>query len=169
MDKVRGFEVCKGYEEKDITIPIRKTKHAVGYDMEAAEDITIPSMWKTVFANVAKFLKGDTDYDMIRPTLIQTGIKSYFLEDEALFLANRSSNPFKKGLVMANSLGIVECDYYGNPDNDGNLMYAYYNFFPVDINIKKHDVIGQAYFQKFLKTDADKRRRRKAWRIWLNR
>jgi dUTP pyrophosphatase len=68
-------------------------------------------------------------------------------------LANRSSNPGKKGLILANSLGIIESDYYGNPDNDGHLMYAYYNFFPVDITIKKHDTIGQAYFQNFLKVD----------------
>ena len=34
-------------------------------------------------------------------------------------------------------------------------MYAYYNFFPVDVTIKKHDTIGQAYFQNFLKVDND--------------
>ena len=35
-------------------------------------------------------------------------------------------------------------------------MYAYYNFFPVDTIIKKHEAIGQAFFQKFLITDDDK-------------
>ena len=35
-------------------------------------------------------------------------------------------------------------------------MFAYYNFFPIDITIKKHDPIGQAYFQKFLIADNDK-------------
>ena len=40
--KTRGFEVVKGYEDKDIHLPVRGTKHAAGYDIEAAEDIVIP-------------------------------------------------------------------------------------------------------------------------------
>ena len=152
----RGFEICKGYEDLDITLPIRKTKNSAGYDIEAAEDTVIPSVWKTVFSNMAKFLKGDKEYENIKPTLVKTGIKSYFNEDEALFLANRSSHPGKKGLVLANSIGVIESDYYGNPDNDGHLLFAYYNFFPVDVTIKKHEVAGQGFFQNFLITDDDK-------------
>ena len=153
--KKRGFEICKGYEDKDINLPIRKTKNSVGYDIEAAEETVIPSIWKTVFTNMGKFLKGENDYEPIKPTLVKTGIKSYFREDEVLFLANRSSNPAKKGLILANSIGIVECDYYENPDNDGHLMYAFYNFFPTDTIIHKHDTVGQAYFQQFLVADND--------------
>lgn len=155
MNRVRGFEICKGLENSDINLPIRKTAKSVGYDLEAFEDTTIPSIWKNVFENIAKFLKHDTDYKEIKPTLVRTGIKSYFGDDEVLILANRSSHPIKKGLVLANSIGIVESDYYGNPQNDGELMYAYYNFFPVDVTIKKHDAVGQAYFQKFLIADED--------------
>ena len=153
---IRGFEVCRGYEDKDITLPIRKTKNSVGYDIEAAEDTVIPSIWRTVFENVKRFLAWNHDYEPIKPTLVKTGVKAYFQEDEALFLANRSSNPAKKGLILANSIGVIECDYYGNPDNDGHIMYAYYNFFPTDTVIKKHDPVGQAFFQKFLITDDDK-------------
>ena len=153
--KKRGFEVCKDYIDKDINLPVRKTKNSVGYDIEAAEDTIIPSIWKNIFGNFSKFIKGDKEYLEIKPTLVKTGLKSYFGEDEVLMLANRSSNPGKKGLILANSLGIIESDYYENPDNDGHLMYAYYNFFPVDITIKKHDTIGQAYFQNFLKVDND--------------
>ena len=155
MEKKRGFEVCKGYEDKDITLPVRKTKHAAAYDLEAMEDTVIPSLWKVVFTNFTKFLKGDTDYEEIRPTLVQTGVKAYFGEDEVLILANRSSGPLKKGLILANSIGIIDSDYYSNSSNDGNIMYAFYNFFPVDLHIKKHDAIGQAYFQNFLKADND--------------
>ena len=155
MERKRGFEVCKGYEEKDIALPVRKTRHAAAYDLEAAEDTVVPSLWKTVFANFAKFLKGDSDYEEIRPTLVQTGLKAYFDEEEVLILANRSSGPLKKGLVLANSIGIIDSDYYSNPSNDGNIMYAFYNFFPMDLHIKKHDAIGQAYFQQFLKIDGD--------------
>ena len=154
--RTRGFEICKGFEDKDITLPIRKTKNSVGYDIEAAEDTVIPSIWETVFENAKKFISGNHEYEPIKPTLVKTGVKAYFQEDEALFLANRSSHPGKKGLVLANSIGVIECDYYENPDNDGELLYAYYNFFPTDITLKKHDVVGQAFFQKFLITDDDK-------------
>ncbi len=155
MERIRGFEVCKDYLDKDISLPIRKTAHSVAYDLEAADDITIPSIWKTVFKNLGKFLTGNDDYDPIKPTMIKTGLKAYFSHDEALFLVNRSSNPGKRGLILANSIGVIESDYYGNEDNDGNLIYAYYNIFPTDLHIKKHDVVGQAYFQKFLVVDND--------------
>ena len=35
-------------------------------------------------------------------------------------------------------------------------MFAYYNFFPVDVTIKKHEAAGQGFFQKFLVADDDK-------------
>lgn len=138
MEKVRGFEIAKGFEEKGINLPIRKTKYSAGYDIEAAEDTVIPS-----------FKKG------MAPTLIKTGLKAYMQEDEMLLLYNRSSNPKKKGLIMANSVGVIDKDYYENPDNDGHFMFAFYNIKDEDITIKKGEAIGQAIFQKYLVTDDD--------------
>ena len=151
----RGFEICKGYEDKEINLPIRKTKRSAGYDFEAAEDVVIPSVWKSIFGNIKNIIKGEDQKESQKPTLVKTGIKAYCQEDEVLILANRSSNPAKKGLILANSIGVVDSDYYGNEDNDGNIMYAFYNIFPFDITIKKHDIIGQAYFQNFLIADND--------------
>ena len=138
MKRERGFEIAKGFENCNINLPVRKTKNSAGYDMEAAEDTVIPS-----------FKKG------MKPTLIKTGIKAYMMEDEVLILANRSSNPGKKGLILANSIGVIDSDYYGNPDNDGHIMFAFYNIKEEDILIKKGDAIGQAIFQKFLVADDD--------------
>lgn len=138
MNKVRGFEVAKGWEDKNINLPVRKTAKSAGYDVEAAEDVTIP-----VFENGCK------------PTLIHTGLKAYCQDDEWYMLANRSSNPGKKKLVLANGLGIVDADYYCNPDNDGEFMFAYYNIGTEPLEIKKGDVIGQVVFQKFLVVDND--------------
>ena len=59
MEKVRGFEIAKGFEDKGINLPIRKTKHAAGYDIEAAEDCVIPP-----------FKLGQ------KPTLVKTGLKA---------------------------------------------------------------------------------------------
>ncbi len=136
--KSRGFEIAKGFEEKGINLPVRKTKFAAGYDIEAAEDIVIPS-----------FKKG------MAPTLIPTGVKAYMEDDEVLYLYNRSSNPKKKGLILANSVGVVDKDYYGNPDNDGHIMFAFFNIKDEDITIKKGEAIGQGVFAKYLVTDDD--------------
>ena len=138
MERKRGFEIAKGFEEKGINLPIRKTAHSAGYDIEAAEDTVIPA-----------FKPG------MKPTLVKTGLKAYMEADEMLCLYNRSSNPGKKGLILANSVGIVDSDYYENPDNDGHIMFAFFNVKEDDIEIKKGDAIGQAIFQKFLVTDDD--------------
>ena len=138
MKKTRGFEIAKGFENEGINLPVRKTKRSAGYDVEAAEDTIVPA-----------FKPG------MKPTLIKTGLKAYMLEDEMLCLYNRSSNPGKRGLILANSVGIVDSDYYGNPDNDGHIMFAFYNIKDTDVEIKKGDCIGQAIFQKFLIIDDD--------------
>ena len=91
----------------------------------------------------------------MKPTLVKTGLKAYMKEDEVLILANRSSNPGKKGLILANSIGVIDSDYYGNPDNDGHIMFAFYNIKEEDIEIKKGEAIGQGIFQKFLSIDND--------------
>ena len=91
----------------------------------------------------------------MKPTLIKIGLKAYCPPDEFFLLCNRSSGPAKKGLVMANSVGIVDCDYYGNEDNDGHFMFAFYNFFDHDVEIKKGDAIGQLIFMKYLTADND--------------
>lgn len=137
--KKRGFEVAKGFEDKGINLPVRKTKFSAGYDIEAAEDTVIPA-----------FKPGQ------KPTLVKTGLKVYMEDDEVVMLYNRSSNPGKKGLVLANGVGVIDKDYYGNPDNDGLLMFAFYNIKDEDYVVKKGDAIGQAVFQKYLVTDDDK-------------
>lgn len=124
MGKLRGFEIAKGFEYAGINIPVRKTKYSAGYDIEAAEDTVIPS-----------FRKG------MAPTLIKTGLKVYMQDDEYLKLCNRSSNPKKKGLIMANSIGVIDADYYGNPDNDGHIMFAFFNIKEEDVLIKKGETI----------------------------
>ena len=138
MERRRGFEIAKGFENSNINLPVRSTKNSAGYDIEAAEDCTIPT-----------FKLGQ------KPTLVKTGLKAYMQSDEVLILANRSSNPGKKGLILANSIGVVDSDYYGNPDNDGHIMFAFYNIKDEDVFIKKGDRIGQAIFEKYLIADED--------------
>lgn len=135
--RLRGFEIAKGWEDKDIHLPERKTARAAAYDIEAAEDVVIPA-----------YTPGT------KPTLIPTGLKAYCQDDECYLLLNRSSGP-KKGFIMANSVGLIDADYYGNESNDGHFYFQYFNFGTEDLIVKKGDVIGQVMFQKFLVVDND--------------
>ena len=123
------FETYKNYE-----LPTRSTKHSAGYDFRAIYDFKIePGEQKRIF----------------------TGVKVNMENDEVLMLYNRSSNPKKKGLILANSVGVIDKDYYGNPDNDGHIMFAFYNIKEEDTVIKKGEAIGQAVFQKYFISDDD--------------
>ncbi len=133
----RGFQIARGWEDQSIALPQRSTAHSAGYDIAAAADITVPS-----------FRPGTP------PTVIPTGLKAYCQPDECYYAINRSSSP-KKGLVLANGIGLIDADYYNNPDNDGHIQVLVYNISPSDLTIKKGDRIAQIVFQKFLTTDQD--------------
>ena len=135
--KLRGFEIAKGWENKGINIPVRKTAHSAAYDIEAAEDIIIPVY-----------------YPGIKPTLIPTGLKAYCQDDECYFLLSRSGGP-KKGLLTPHGFGLIDADYYENPDNDGHFMVQVFNCSDHDLHIKKGDAIAQVMFTKYLICDGD--------------
>ena len=145
-------------------LPEYQTKHSAGADFFCAEDVTIPSMWKTaasvLIAEAGSILTKVLALDardskvflkQFQPTLVHTGIKSEMEEDEVLYLYNRSSNPKKMGLILANSVGVIDADYFENVENDGEIVFAFYNIFPWDITIKRGTRIGQGVFQKFLR------------------
>lgn len=153
--KLRGFEIITAYKEKSITLPQRATHHAAGYDFEAAEEIVVPSIWKAGGIDGVKALFAKETAKQLKPTLIPTGIKAYMGEDEYLQLTNRSSNPLKRFLVLTNGVGVIDSDYYDNPDNEGHIMFQFTNFGPTDVVIKKGERIGQGIFLPFLKADQD--------------
>lgn len=139
-------------------LPVYKTKHSAGADFFCAEEVVIPSIWKQVFAHITApitggFLHLSKDVDIkasaVKPTLVHTGIKANMADNEVLKLYNRSSNPGKLGLILANGVGVIDADYYNNPDNDGEIMFAFYNFMPYDITIKVGDTLGQGVFEQF--------------------
>ena len=142
---MRKFEYVKrelsyGVEtlHPNFNLPIRKTKKSAGYDFECIETITIPP-----------YKIGD------KPVLVPTGVKCKMQDDEFLMLVNRSSNPKKKNLVIPNSMGIIDADYYGNPDNDGEMMFAFYNLGNEPVTIEKGYALGQGIFMKYGITDND--------------
>lgn len=118
--------------------------------VEEAKKLDIETMTCTL-EEVATYTKRTG----VKPTLVPTGIKAMCNEDESIELVLRSSTPLKYWLVMANSIGIIDGDYYGNPSNDGEIFFQLINFSPVPIKLLKGDKIGQIIFKKFLTTDDD--------------
>lgn len=128
----RGFEIISTYKDKNINLPSRKTAKSAGYDLEAGTDVLIKA--------------GKT-------AIIPTGLKAYMLDDEYLGIHIRSSLAFKKHLNLINAQGIIDADYYNNPDNEGHIMIGIINFGTEDVQIKKGMRISQAIFYKFLTVD----------------
>ncbi|KRN28280.1 dUTP diphosphatase [Liquorilactobacillus mali] len=160
----RGFEVVKRFKKEEITLPTRATKNAAGYDFYAAQDFVLPSIWKLNFLKILwsitkKQKITDIDYEkatkVLKPLLVPTGIKAYMGDEEFLMLANRSSNPLKRNLILPNGVGIVDADYYGNADNDGEIFFQLMNFGIRDVVIKKNERIGQGIFIPFLTIDSE--------------
>lgn len=115
----RGFERVSGYEY--VNLPRRKTKQSAGYDIESAVNVVINS--------------GETK-------LIPTGLKVYMKPYEWLGIYIRSSIAVKYGIVLANSVAVIDSDYYNNPENEGHLMLPVRNISKAVYNIRKGDRIG---------------------------
>ena len=157
-DTKRGFEVCSSGVEFDFKLPTRSTLHSAGYDFYAPYDVVVPSLWKQVGKYLLHSLlhfSFNSYKEAIRPTMVRTYIKAYMGNDEVLYIYNRSSSPIKKGLILSNSVGVVDSDFYNNEDNEGNIGVAFYNFYPFDVTIDKGERICQGVFSKFLKADND--------------
>ena len=76
-------------------------------------------------------------------------------ENMYLELSVRSSCPLKHWLILANSVGIIDADYYNNPDNEGEIFFQFINLSPFPILLKKGDAIGQGILKPYIKTEDD--------------
>ena len=148
---IRYFAVAKGWEDKGVNLPQRSTENSAGYDFESAEDIVIPSIWKTITKMFTQYSKGEG----VHPTIVQTGVKAYMNDDEVLKIYVRSSSAIKKFLTMPNNVGVIDSDYVDNPKNDGAIGIPLWNFGLADYHVKKGERIAQGIFVKFLKADDD--------------
>ena len=169
------FEKVSRFSEVDINLPERKTADSAGYDMEVAEDIIVPSYHNLIeimntivpqnvlldtqeiihntfsldeIANITKTLK-------TKPTLVSTGMKCKLEPGTYLELSVRSSCPLKHWLILANSVGIIDADYYNNSDNEGEIFFQMINLSPFDIILHKGDIIGQGIIKSYLTTEDD--------------
>lgn len=162
------FEVVSKYENENISLPIRKTVEAAGYDFVVAEDTIIPPY--TYLMNEIVSYVGITEIDEPRTieemakitkaadakvTLVPTGVKCKLDSGTYLELSVRSSSPLKYWLILGNSVGVIDGDYYNNPDNEGHIYFQLINLSPLPIILKKGDAIGQGIIKPYLTTEDD--------------
>lgn len=162
------FEVVSKYADAGLTEPVRKTKYSAGYDLAAAEDIIIPPYENHVAAlalscnpmdvNEPKDLSWISDMTKglkAKPTLVPTGMKCKLDPGTFLQLSVRSSSPLKYWLILANGVGIIDADYYNNPDNEGHIYFQLINLSPFPIKIQKGEAIGQGIILPYGVTEND--------------
>jgi dUTP pyrophosphatase len=131
---MRKFEIVKAYDSYDVMVPQRQTKHSAGYDLASIEDVEIhPGEIK----------------------MIPTGLKVLLPDNEALLIFPRSSLGIKKGLMMSNSVGVIDSDYYNNENNEGHIMIPLYNFSNKKVTVSKGERVAQGIFMNYLQTIDD--------------
>ena len=124
-------EEFKKYNNDEVKMPVRATKHSVCYDCYSPiDEVVNPGETKLIFTNV----------------------KAYCNHDEGFILAS-TSGMGKRGIILANGIGIIESDYADNESNDGNIGFMLHNIGQDTYTVKKGDKIGQLFFFKFLTVD----------------
>ena len=120
----------------EIQIPKRSTKGSAGYDFVSTVDLSLAP--------------GET-------ALVRTGICCEIQEGWFLLLAPRSGLGFKFRMQLDNTVGIIDQDYYGNPDNFGHIMVKVTNDGKSGktLNIKKGEKFVQGIFLPYGLAEGD--------------
>ena len=159
------FEKVKRFEDIDLPLPVRKTSQSAGYDFVVAEDIVIPPYSEMVdrmkafhppvltasLEEAAAAIKAAG----AKVILVSTGMKCQLESGTYLELSVRSSCPLKHWLILGNSVGIIDADYYNNPDNEGEIFFQIINLAPFPIQLKRGDAIGQGIIKPYLTVEED--------------
>ena len=106
----------------DVTLPAYQTAESAGFDLAASEDVTIEP------GEVA---------------LVPTGLVIEVPHGHFLGVFARSSTPLKRGLMVANGVGVVDPDYSGPADE---VKIEVVNFTGQPVHVKKGDRIAQGLF-----------------------
>lgn len=107
-------------------LPSPETAGAAGFDLSSAADVTIAP------GAVA---------------LIPTGLIIKVPDGHFLGIFARSSTPLKRGLMVANGVGVIDADYCGPKDE---VKVQVLNFTQSTVTVKRGDRIAQGIFLKYL-------------------
>lgn len=108
--------------DKTLPLPEYHTSGAVGFDLIARETIVISPKGLAFVAN---------------------NIVVKIPEGYMLLLANRSSTAKKKGLTIANGIGVIDQDYCGNEDE---LKTLFYNMTDAPVTVERGERLSQCVF-----------------------
>lgn len=127
----------------NIVIPERSTAHSAGYDFRSPIG----------FASNHYPVRGD---NMI---FIPTGVKVNVDRDKFLAILPRSSFG-NQGIMLANTMGVIDSDYYNNPDNEGDIIIALYFYKQAIMShmfhtIKEKQKIAQGVILPYFTIDED--------------
>jgi len=108
---------------------------------------------------------GSNAYDFYSPTsliiihgemvVVWTDIKVKLDEGKVLLLFPRSSIGIKKHIMLANTTGVIDSDYYSNENNDGNISLALYNYGKDNAIIEKGERVMQGLITSSYLCDND--------------
>ena len=113
-------------------LPKRSTKNSAGYDIASLEEYTLKPGEAHIFV---------------------TGLKVTMNSDEVLYLYGRSSFGYKYNITLANSVGVIDSDFYNNVDNEGHFKVKLINHGEKEVKINIGDRIAQGVFMKYLIVD----------------
>lgn len=119
---------------REYKLPARSSSKTAGYDFYLLEDLVLAP------GEIVK---------------LPTGVKARFLDDEALLLIVRSGTGFKYNIRLCNQVGVIDADYYNNPNNEGHMWVKLQNESDKQLEFKKGDALVQGMFIKYLVTDSD--------------
>ena len=129
--KLEDMEITAVYNS--IKLPSRATKYSAGYDIFCPIDIVLE--------------KNET-------IKIPTGIRCKMDDDVVLMIYPRSSLGFKYRMMLENTVGVIDSDYY-NYDNEGHIMIKFTNHGNKPLEIKKGMAFAQGIFTKYYLTFDD--------------
>ena len=158
------FEKVSRFNEIDLPLPVRKTAESAGYDFVVAEDIIIPpysvlveklKAYSPVITPTLDVAAAAIKAANAKVSLVSTGMQCKLDPGTYLELSVRSSCPLKHWLILGNAVGIIDADYYYNPDNEGEIFFQIINLAPFAIQLKRGDAIGQGIIKPYLTTEDD--------------
>jgi dUTP pyrophosphatase len=127
---MRYFEVVKDEfrkNEGEIKLPTRASEHSAAYDFYSPIDITIPPH---------------------EAVMIWSDIKAHMYFDNVL-ITNVRSSMGKQPIMISNTQGWIDSDYFSNESNDGNIGFRLLNLGDTPYEIKIGDRIAQGMFVKY--------------------
>lgn len=130
-----------------IQLPKRATKGSAGYDFYS------PLSFELKQKSQALGIWPLFDDEIQNTITIPTGIRCEMPEDVVLMIYPRSGNGFKSGTSLANTVGIIDSDYYYS-DNEGHIMLKFVEGFK-KLSLEQGKGLAQGIFIKYLVTEDD--------------